>query len=203
MRSFREGYRRKVMDRRGGLISVVQNRFKSFIGTARLMFHKGVYGEFIILVTMAIAAIFRIRSARSHLGSMESNRRTVHEMQSYNPTDRILAIAGVAQRLKSVLNEYIDCWIMEKPSYLWIGVESRFHFRSYSNSRCTRPIDRVTKQEVYCGPRWSWVSVDGPIRYDLGSGVNQRERRVMVESLSFKPVIENSRKRRKEKRCYA
>ena len=76
-----------------------------------------------------------------------------------NPTDRVVAIAGVAARLKGVLNDTFVAGLWKERIMYGLA------WRIANRVKGKRPLSRDGR-EVYCGPSWSWVSVVGGITHD-------------------------------------
>jgi hypothetical protein len=175
----------KVMDRRGGLTRVAQNQFKTFINDCTTRVPQGVMANLLSRFPwQQRPSSFDRRSHTFDRWNQIVEAYTKCDLT--NPTDRIVAIAGVAQRLKPVLNDTFIAGLWKTLlvyGLAWkIGDDPGFH----ASGR--RPIDRVTNQPIYCGPTWSWVSVEGAITYGLGSDIDQWGSRVTVESCIVQPV---------------
>ncbi|OCL09822.1 hypothetical protein AOQ84DRAFT_266890, partial [Glonium stellatum] len=138
----------KIMELRGGLIPIPQNGFKSFIN---------------VCSTPALTG-----SPWSSKNSQPFNlayERWCQIVETFsmckftNPSDKILAITGVARRMNNVFDDTFLAGLWKKRFFQGLawevnsgpGVTTRGKVPAYKDQPC------------YCGPSWSWVSVDGHV----------------------------------------
>jgi hypothetical protein len=149
------GLPHKVMDTLGSMVRIPQNAFKSFLnlqggpsdpappwGPGDSQTNPLAYGRW-----------SRIVEAYSRCGLT-------------NPTDRVVAIAGVASRLKRVFNDTFVAGLWK--GRILHGLAWQIASTVSRKSEGKRPLSRDGR-EVYCGPSWSWVSVVGEIIHDIGA----------------------------------
>ncbi|KAH7383209.1 heterokaryon incompatibility protein-domain-containing protein [Pyrenochaeta sp. MPI-SDFR-AT-0127] len=87
-----------------------------------------------------------------------------------NPSDKLIAISGIAKRIASLVNDtYLaGMWRNDLETQLIWQIDN---YTNVSEMSTSRPLK-------YRAPSWSWASVDGPIWLEMGKG---RGRHIMVE----------------------
>ena len=140
------GLPKKIMERRGGLDLIPQNGFKSFISQSALAQNPNGPQS----VNLAFERWYQIVE-------------TFSMCNFWNPADQIVAISGVAKRLNTTIKgDFIAGIWMER---FIEGLAWEIHSGPEVTTRGKKPT--CDKKECYCGPSWSWVSVDGHIKYDF------------------------------------
>jgi hypothetical protein len=87
------------------------------------------------------------------------------------PADKVVAIAGIAQKFKPVLHDKFVAGLWD--NLIIYELAWTVHYLPGFYPGDARPIDPQTGQKIYCGPTWSWVSLNRHVEYKLGPNIHQ------------------------------
>jgi hypothetical protein len=137
--SLPNGLPEKIMETPSGGVRIPQNAFKSFLNFEGGLSHS----------QSQIAAYTRWSQIVEEYSGCEFT----------NWTDRVVALAGIAGRLKPIFNDTFVAGLWKNRIAYGLAWEV--------DSKARRPLSK-DGMESYCGPSWSWVSVAGKIKHGIG-----------------------------------